>query len=192
MATLVLSIFCRWPEAGKAKTRLIPGFGAEGAAAIYHKLLAHTITVARVSGLPFELRVTGAPPARFRREWGDDLTVIEQGDGDLSAKLRRVSLPAIIIGSDCPALDVSILQDARDALADSAAVIGPARDGGYYLLGLRERADYVFEGISWSTAAVFDETMARFAAKGITPIVLTELGDVDVPGDLDEWPDFLP
>lgn len=192
MAEPLISIFARWPEPGKAKTRLIPAFGAVGAAAIYTKLLSHTLDVARASLIPFELRVTGAEPGAFRAAFGKDLNIADQGDGDLTAKLGRVPAPAIVIGSDCPGLTPAILHAARDALVTAAAVIGRASDGGYYLLGYREEAAFAFEGMKWSTDGVFAETLRRFGAQGITPAMLPELGDVDTPEDLPDWPDFLP
>ena len=83
MQTPQVAIFARWPEPGKAKTRLIPRLGAEGAAALYRKLLEMTVGEARTSGLPFHLRVTGSDPQRFRYWLGEDLDVRDQGDGDL-------------------------------------------------------------------------------------------------------------
>lgn len=192
MTSLLISIFCRWPTPGEAKTRLIPDFGAEGAAAIYTKLLAHTVEVVRASGVPFELRVSGAEPALFRRALGDDLQVVEQGDGDLSAKLSRVPAPAILIGSDCPGLTPEVLRAARDTLLTDPMVIGPASDGGYYLLGYNNPADFAFTDMAWSTPAVFEETLRRFIAQGIRPAVLPELSDVDTAADLEHWPEFLP
>lgn len=192
MAEPLISIFARWPEPGKAKTRLIPAFGADGAAAVYTKLLAHTVEVARASGVPFELRVTGAAPDDFRAVLGDDLQIAEQGDGDLTAKLSRVPAPAIVIGSDCPGLTPAILRAARDTLEAGPMVIGPASDGGYYLLGYRDDAGFAFRDMEWSTPGVFEETLRRFTARGIRPAVLAELGDVDTAADLADWPEFLP
>jgi len=188
----LVRIFCRWPEPGKAKTRLIPDFGPDGAAAIYTKLLAHTVEVARASGVPFELRVTGAPIDRFKAGLGEDLRVLEQGDGDLTEKLSRVPAPAIVIGSDCPGLTPEVLRAARDTLQNDPMVIGPASDGGYYLLGYSEPAEFAFTDMEWSTETVFGETIKRFAAKGIRPAVLPELSDVDTAADLANWPQFLP
>lgn len=192
MSEIRLHIFCRWPEPGKAKTRLIPGFGAEGAAAIYAKLLAHTVEVARASGIPFELRVTGAAPETFKASLGEDLSVVEQGDGDLTDKLSRVSAPAIVIGSDCPGLTPQHLWAAHDTLATEDMVIGPASDGGYYLLGFNRDARFAFEDMPWSTDKVFEETLKRFVAQGIRPAVLPEMSDIDTAADLEDWPDFLP
>ncbi|MXP31447.1 TIGR04282 family arsenosugar biosynthesis glycosyltransferase [Parerythrobacter jejuensis] len=192
MTTAKISIFCRWPEPGKAKTRLIPGFGPEGAAAIYTKLLSHTVEVVRATGIPFELRVTGADPELFRKSLGKDLDIVEQGDGDLTDKLARVPAPAIVIGSDCPGLSPEILWAANDTLASEEMVIGPASDGGYYLLGFTTDARFAFEDMPWSTDKVFEETVSRFVKRGIRPAVLPELSDIDTAADLADWPDFLP
>lgn len=192
MTTSLISIFCRWPTPGEAKTRLIPDFGAEGAAAIYTKLLAHTVAVARASGIAFELRVSGAPPERFREVLGQDLHVVDQGGGDLTDRLSRVPAPAIVIGSDCPGLTPAVLIAARDTLLANPVVIGPASDGGYYLLGYNDPADFAFTDMEWSTGSVFAETLKRFVAQGIRPVVLPELSDVDTAADLEAWPEFLP
>lgn len=192
MAEPLLSIFARWPRPGEVKTRLIPHFGAEGAARIYTRLLAHTIAVARESGVPFELRVTGCDPALFRSAFGDDLEVVPQGDGDLTARLSAVPAPAMVIGSDCPGLTPAILRAAAETLATGPMIIGPASDGGYYLLGYNADAAFAFVDMPWSTEAVFGETLRRFALRGIRPAVLPELSDVDTPEDLEQWPDFLP
>jgi len=188
----MISIFARWPEPGKAKTRLIPAFGAEGAAAIYSKLLAHTLAVARASGMPFELRITGAPPDVFRAAFGKDLKLVDQGEGNLTDRLCRVPAPAIIIGSDAPGLTPELLHSAHDMLAAGKMVIGPAADGGYFLLGYRAPSSFAFEGMEWSTRTVFEETLRRFAARGIAPAILPELTDVDTAQDLANWPQFLP
>lgn len=188
----LLSIFARWPEPGAVKTRLVPHFGAENAALVYARLLAHTVAVVQASGIPFELRTTGADAAAFRDLLGEDLRVADQGDGDLGARLARVAPPAIVIGSDCPALTPQILWAAHDALATEPVVIGPARDGGYYLLGFKEDASFAFEDIAWSTPTVFEETVNRFTGRGYQLAVLPELDDIDAPDDLEDWPEFLP
>lgn len=187
-----LSIFARWPEPGQAKTRLIPALGAEGAALVYARLLAHTVAVARASGIPFELRATGGDAAAFRNLLGAEIDVADQGGGDLGARLARVPPPAIVIGSDCPALTPALLWAAHDALATEPVVIGPASDGGYYLLGYTADAGFAFTDMEWSTSGVFEETVARFAARGHRVAVLPELADIDAPQDLDDWPEFLP
>ena len=191
MTKPTLHIFARWPEPGKAKTRLISALGADGAAKVYRKLLEHTVCVARESGLPIELRVFGGEAEQFREWLGADLEIIDQGDGDLGAKLARATAPGIVIGSDAPGLTADLLQRAAKALENIPAVIGPADDGGYYLLGFREPAPFAFGDMEWSTETVFAETMERFASRGITPEVLPELTDVDTAEDLAKFPDLM-
>ncbi len=187
-----LTIFARWPEAGRAKTRLIPALGAEGAAALYRRLLEHTVREARSSGLPIELRVTGGEPARFHEWLGGDLAVTDQGEGDLGARMARVPAPAILIGSDCPACDAAMLRRAATALERAPAVVGPASDGGYYLLGMARPMPFLFHDMAWSTEQVLSETLRRFALQGIAPAMLPELGDIDTPADLARYPEFAP
>ena len=191
MQTPRLAIFARWPEPGKAKTRLIPRLGADGAAALYRNLLEMTVGEARASGLPFHLRVTGGDPERFVDWLGGDLDVRDQGDGDLGEKLARVPTPGMMIGSDCPGVKAALLREAADALSTREAVIGPADDGGYWLLGLREARPDLFTDMAWSTDAVFPETMRRLEAHGIAPHLLPELTDIDTGEDLDAWPGLL-
>lgn len=185
-------IFARWPEAGKVKTRLAGVFGNDGAASIYRRLLDHTLAAARESGLPIELRVTGESQTAFEKAFGPGLTVSEQGEGDLGDRLARVEPPALVIGSDLPALSPELLRAAAKALASSEVVIGPARDGGYWLIGLRRATPWLFTDMAWSTPAVLPETLARLGAREIVPCLLPELADMDEPADLDHWPEFLP
>ncbi len=187
-----LAIFARYPEAGKAKTRLIPALGDEGAALVYRRLLERTVTAARQSGLAFELRVTGAAPALFRQWLGDDIEAVEQGGGDLGERLTRAAAPGMVIGSDAPGLTPALLRSAAGALENAPAVIGPARDGGYYLLGFNAPVPFAFSDMEWSTPAVFEETMRRLESHGITPAILPTLADIDTIDDLAEWPELLP
>lgn len=187
-----LIIFARYPEPGKAKTRLIPALGAEGAAEVYRRLLIHTVTVARDSGLGVELRVTGAPPDAFAELLGRGLTISDQGEGDLGARLARVSPPALVIGSDAPGLTAQHLRDASDRLADHDVVIGPAHDGGYYLIGFRIPIRFAFAEMPWSTPGLMAKTKERLAGRKIEPAMLPALGDVDTAEDLSQWPQFRP
>ena len=185
-----LSIFARLPVPGKVKTRLIPALGADGAAKLYARLLAQTVAVARESGLDFELRVTGGEIAAFHELFGADLRVVDQGEGDLGAKMGRVGAPALLIGSDCPGVTAPLLQAAAGALEDRRVVLGPANDGGYYLIGFSEPVPFLFDDMEWSTPGVLGETLARLAARGIGPAILPELADIDTPEDLAQWPEL--
>ena len=175
-------MFTRWPEAGKAKTRLIPALGAAGAADLHRRLTERTVATVRAAGLRLEVRSTGADPARFRDWLGAETCVIDQGEGDLGARLARAAaaVPVLLLGADIPGLEAAHLRDAAAALAVAPAVIGPAEDGGYWLLGLSVPAPQLFDSIAWGTDSVFAETVARLSA----PVVLAMLADLDRPEDL--------
>ncbi len=184
--------FARFPVAGMCKTRLIPAVGAEGAATIHTKLVESCIAAMRGSGLTTELHVTGADLSAFRDWLGEDIRFIDQGEGDLGDRLARAAAPypVIFIGSDAPDLHEGRLIAAAKALASAPAVIGPAEDGGYYLLGLNAPAPWLFNDMDWGTETVFEETMRRFSAHGIAPTVLETLADLDRPEDLARWPEL--
>jgi rSAM/selenodomain-associated transferase 1 len=181
-----VSLFARWPEPGKAKTRLIPALGPHGAADLHRRLTERTVATVRASGLACEIRSTGAPPADFARWLGEGLTITDQGEGDLGERLARAAetLPVLLIGCDAPDLTPALLREAAAALATAPAVIGPAEDGGYWLLGLAAPAPQLFRGIAWGTDTVFSSTISRLAPN--TPR-LAPLADLDRPEDLRRW-----
>jgi rSAM/selenodomain-associated transferase 1 len=182
-----VALFTRWPEPGKAKTRLIPALGADGAAALHKRLTERAVATVRASGLALEVRSTGAEPRAFRDWLGQDVSVVDQGDGDLGARLARAAAvtPVLLLGADVPDVTAALLQDAAAALAQTPLVIGPAEDGGYWLLGLAAPQPQLFEGIAWGTETVFAETLARAPAP---PQRLPVLADLDRPEDLPRWP----
>lgn len=193
MAAPRLVMLTRYPEPGAAKTRLIGALGAAGAADLHRRLAERTAAAMRASGLPGEIRGTGAPPEAFRRWLGDGFVHADQGDGDLGARMRRAAdpAPAILIGADCPEIDAARLRRAAAALDEAPVVIGPAEDGGYWLIGLARPAGFLFDGMAWGTAQVLSETLARLAARGISPALLETLADCDRPEDLARWPDLV-
>jgi len=175
-------IFAKQPVAGKVKTRLIPALGAEGAARLAAEMLDRTLAEARATGLEVELR--GDPdPTNW---YAGDVALAAQGEGDLGARLDRASVhpPLLLIGTDCPDLDRRRLRAAAKSLATHDAVIHPAADGGYVLLGLARFDPSIFAGIAWSTASVAAETIARIEALGWSLDVRETLADVDEPADL--------
>lgn len=184
-------LFTRWPEPGRAKTRLIPAIGAERAAALHRRLTERTLAAVRRSGLPFELRVTGAPPAAFQH-WLGPVMIVDQGGGDLGQRLDRAGppYPTLFIGADAPDLSAKLLLEAAEALRSYSAVIGPAEDGGYWLIGLGRPVEGVFSGIDWSTERVFPQTLDRLRAALIEPALLPQLSDCDLPEDLARWPEL--
>ncbi|GGE20292.1 hypothetical protein GCM10011529_28670 [Polymorphobacter glacialis] len=180
-------MFTRWPEPGRAKTRLIPALGADGAAALHRRLTERAVAACCASGLKVEVWVTGAPLADFAAWLGEHLLLVEQGDGDLGARLARAAAtaPVVLVGADIPDLTAGHLRRAAAALADAPVVIGPAEDGGYWLLGLAAPMPPLFEGVAWGTSTVFADTVAKLA---VPPVTLETLADLDRPDDLAKWP----
>src|ERR1051325_709601 len=143
-----LILFTRYPTPGKVKTRLIPALGAERAAGLHRRLILRTLRTARKVceslNTELEVRFDGGTEGQMRHWLGDQGTFAQQREGDLGARManafeesfRQGSPATIIIGSDCPALNPGILEKAFNSLLSSAVVMGPANDGGYYLIGL--------------------------------------------------------
>jgi rSAM/selenodomain-associated transferase 1 len=184
-------LFTRFPEPGRAKTRLIPALGAAGAAELHRRLTERTLEQVRATALPFEVRTTGRPPQEFVGWLGTD-AVVDQGEGDLGERLQRAGppYPCIFIGADAPDLIAADLHDAVRALASHDAVIGPAEDGGYWLLGLARPLDALFADMEWGTDRVLPATLARLGAAGMSTARLRVLADLDRPEDLQRWPEL--
>jgi len=194
-----LILFTRYPEPGRTKTRLIPALGAEGAAALHRRMTEHTLGRIRsflaMQPVSFQVRYEGAEEERMRRWLGDDPLMSEQGEGDLGRRMelafsesfqdgmRRV----VVIGTDCPGIRPSHLTRAFRSLEHKDAVIGPANDGGYYLIGLRQPAPELFQGIPWGTEEVLKRTLDVARARGIRVEFLDHLDDVDRPQDIPVW-----
>ncbi len=189
-----LVLFTRFPEPGRAKTRLIPALGPQGAADLHRRLAERTLATLRAAGLPLEVRVTGAPPAAFRAWLGQGTRVVRQGEGDLGARMARAlrPAPAILVGSDLPLLQPGHIAAAAAALAGGEVALGPAEDGGYYLVGLPAAAPFLFTGMAWSTDGVLAETCRRLEARRVAYRLLATLPDLDRPEDLPRFAWLLP
>lgn len=183
-------LFTRFPTPGEAKTRLIPALGAAGAAHVHQHLTDRTMARLREAAASIEIHYTGADEAAFGAWLGSDLRFVAQPEGDLTARLLAALDPAPVIffGADTPDLEVHHVEAAIEALQTSEVVIGPAEDGGYYLIGVAKPYAFLFTDMAWSSAAVFPETCARLAARGITPAILETLSDCDTPEDVVRWP----
>ena len=194
-----LIIFTRFPEPGKTKRRLIPALGPDGAARVQREMTAHTLRwageLARGDGLCAEVFFEGGNERLMRTCFGSELSYRSQGRGDLGQRMARAFADAFgagigraaIIGSDCPGLTPELVRTAFDRLADHDVVLGPAVDGGYYLLALRGEVPQLFEGISWGTSEVLQQTLQAAARLGLSVGQLTPLADVDRPEDLEVW-----
>lgn len=191
-------IFAKAPVPGQVKTRLIPALGSVGAAHLARQMLMQTVAEAVAAGLGApELCADPPPEAKSWRSFiPEGVRLTRQGEGGLGDRLSRAATRVIsdgenilLIGTDCPGLTASHLRTAAAGLEASDAVIHPAKDGGYVLLGLRRYHPSLFESIPWSTNEVGRLTIDRIAALGWTVQVLETLADVDEPGDLRAAPD---
>ncbi len=194
-----LIIFTRYPVPGAAKTRLIPALGAEGAAELHRQMAEHTVAQSRVlqssEAVTVEVRFAGGSAAAMEAWLGGGLCYQLQGEGDLGDRLIRAFQSAfddgatsvVIIGTDCPELNAPLLQQAFKQLRHCDLVLGPAVDGGYYLIGLRFPISDLFQQIAWSTAIVLHQTVEIAERLGLAIAYLPTLSDVDYPEDLPIW-----
>lgn len=188
-------VFVRAPEAGRVKTRLAAEIGEPAALRVYRRLAEHAVAEARRVAPHAAVRIhfTPAESGGAVRGWlGEAAAYLPQSAGGLGERMRAAFGDAfaagftrvVIIGSDLPELSADLLRRAFRELGSAPAVIGPARDGGYYLLGLREMIESVFDELPWSTDAVFPATLARLRDAGASPVILPTLADVDTAADL--------
>lgn len=187
-------IFAKAPVPGRVKTRLIPALGEAGATRLAQRMLADTVAHAMAAGLATpELCATPHPDDP---SWAGHLPtgvrLSGQGSGDLGRRLAAAAKRVIdsgerilLIGADCPELDGKRLGQAAAQLDRHNAIIHPARDGGYVLLGLARTDPSIFDDIAWSTNAVAATTIARIKALGWSLFVGDTLRDIDEPADLE-------
>jgi rSAM/selenodomain-associated transferase 1 len=191
-----LLVFARYPQPGTAKTRLIPALGAQGAAAVHARLTESTLAVARAlqrdRGAAVTVCYAGATPAQMQAWLGAQVAYEAQSAGDLGERLRvafnrafaRGAQRAVAIGTDCPELGSGALAAAFERLRRQDVVLGPAADGGYYLIGLSGLAPELFAGIDWGTARVWQQTAATADRLGLARSQLAVRYDIDRPADL--------
>lgn len=191
---LTLIIFAKAPVAGYVKTRLIPLLGARGAAALQRQLIERTLSTAN-NACTGQMELHGAPDCRdvFLRACAEryGARLASQTDGDLghrmafafSSALSR-SRHVILVGTDCAVLTAQHLREAHRILqAGADAVIAPAEDGGYALIGLGRFDARLFVSIDWGTTAVMNQTEARLSELGWRWQALDMVWDVDRPDD---------
>lgn len=188
-------VFAKAPISGEVKTRLFPLMNAEAAATLHKELVLHTLRVAEESKAgSVELWCTPSVEHPFFIECAEKFKVElhQQTEGDLGRRmadafektLAKTSV-ALLMGTDCPSLTSEDLKEARKALEEGApVVISPVEDGGYVLIGLRQYEPTLFEGISWGTSSVLEETRERLRRLRWRWRELPERWDVDRPEDV--------
>lgn len=195
-----LIIFTRYPEVGKTKTRLIPALGEKGAAKLQQKLTEDTIQ--KLSQVPVKFRVyfSGGNEKLMKKWLGDNFSYYPQSEGNLGDRLIAALKETfseevekvVIIGIDCPDLDASLINQAFSELSDKDVVLGKAEDGGYYLIGLRDCISELFQGITWGTDQVLQQTVAIAEKLDLKISYLPMLNDIDTPQDLERLKEKSP
>jgi uncharacterized protein len=191
-----LVVFLRLPEKGKVKTRLAATLGEQAALEVYKNLIGITLDIAANSHIPAYLFYAGGLPAADERD--ARFSYHSQHEGDLGSRMSdalsfvlSLHKKALIIGSDCPNLTPEILQECCRALDETDIVLGPAGDGGYYLLGCSEIYPTLFSNIIWSTPSVLDETIDRIQEANLSYSLMERLTDIDTEEDWIRWKDTL-
>lgn len=191
MKPLVM-VFLKAPRPGTVKTRLGREIGTAGATRLYRRLAK-----AQLARLPagLDCEIHYAPHGAGREMWdwlGSRHTFRVQRGGNLGERLNhgfargfaRGFQPILAIGADCPGLDGDCLQRAAAALTRVDVVLGPASDGGYYLIGLRQPAPRLFDGIAWGGPTVLAATRSRIRKCGLSSLLLDTKDDID---ELADW-----
>lgn len=189
-------VFAKAPVAGQSKTRLIPLLGAQGAADAGAELTTNVLkAIAPLAdaSFGFDVWLWGASTHPVLQAWAEqfNLRLSVQSDGSLGQRMRHcltTSLEggaeqALLIGSDCPAMNTAYLRQASAALDRADLVLGPAQDGGYVLIGCKAVHGALFEQIEWGTDRVLAQTVAKARALELSVTLLETLWDVDRPED---------
>lgn len=190
-----VGVFVKSPRVGHVKTRLGESIGMRNAAEFYAVGLGWLFRRMHDSNLSFIIFFD--PPdheQRLRRMYrlDEDTTMVPQEGEDLGERMYNALCwmdehspgPPVIMGSDSPDLPTEWIKNAIDYLAEHRLVIGPARDGGYYLIGCRRPRRNLFEEIDWSTSGVLDQTLDKARSTGLSPRLLPEWQDIDTLEDL--------
>ncbi len=180
-----LIVFSRTPLLGKVKKRLARVLGPEKALAIHRKLLAHSLRVAKSSGFSYKVYYSEAPvvpvEGHHAVQRGTDLG--ERMLNCFIAELREAE-KVCLIGSDCYELTPAIIKQAFNALNNHDVVLGPAHDGGYYLIGLKKALPRLFTGIAWGGHKVLAATLDICTKHGLSYALLPTLNDIDLAEDV--------
>jgi len=186
-------IFLKYPELGRTKTRLAKTIGDKNALKVYEELLKHTNLITK--DLKADKYLFYDKVSENKMPWGDDAYFTAyQIEGDLGRRMQdafellfsKGYERVVIIGSDCYELNQTIIEDAFNALQNEDAIVGPAKDGGYYLLGLKKMIPELFTNMPWSTNEVFTKTIGVLKNLNVSYHIGPVLSDIDTVDDLPE------
>lgn len=183
----VVVVVCKAPERGRVKTRLAKDIGEERAYHVYSIMMA-TLFANLSTGCGYD--VCACVDGNVNLVQAGTVDPIQQHGDSLGERIVNAirdcrSYPVtIVIGSDTPNITAQIVQQAITSLDTADVVIGPAHDGGYYLIGMKQLHEGLFEGISWSTEEVLEQTQDRARSAGLSVALLPVMRDIDTLKDL--------
>ncbi|MBU3741143.1 MAG: glycosyltransferase [Candidatus Kapabacteria bacterium] len=188
--TEVLVVFAKAPFPGRVKTRLAASIGDEAACSWYRRCAEHVVSGVTAGSWHTQLWVDASDAVDAVGSWLRRQPLVQQGD-DLGKRMLHAithHAPArcVIVGTDAPDVNADTVRAAFDALDEHDVVLGPAYDGGYYLIGMRQPRAELFDGIAWSTDQVLTQTLTAATAAGASVHLLPPLRDIDTVEDL-QW-----
>lgn len=191
-----LIIFTRYPVPGKTKTRLIPTLGEVGAVKLQkemtEKIAGTAVRFRKINDVDIEIHYADGNEKKMRNWLDEDFIYKKQGGGDIGEKMNKSlkdvlnggAEKAVLIGTDCPVITVEILESAFDSLSKNDVVLGPAGDGGYYLVGMKKECLEIFQGINWGSSEVLNETISKLKKINLSLSLVEILDDIDRPEDV--------
>lgn len=199
----IILLFTRFPEPGKSKTRLIPQLGEVGAADLQRQMTTTILgtinTFSARENVVIEVHYSGGNVKKMRKWLGNELNFQQQHPGELGERMFTAICShlgrfnsIILMGSDCPGLDAAVLEEGFASLQHNEVIIGPAFDGGYYLIGVqgtmaRDNLHHLFSDVDWGTSNVLEQTLDRVRSLHLRYQLLKKLHDIDTPEDLQHF-----
>ena len=189
-------LFCRYPQLGKVKSRLAIKCGEHNALLFYKKMMDTILTNLAPLNESLQIHYTGCTQQQARKQWPYQKQLLPQVDGSLGTKLTEAlkasftqsAAPLVFIGSDCPFLEADLFEDVEKELKRADVVIGPAQDGGYYLIAMSAPHEILFQDIEWGSDKVCRQTMKIADENNLSVVLLEEKNDMDRWEDIpDEW-----
>lgn len=188
-----LLVFVKKPEAGRVKTRLRPQFSDQECALLYRAMVTDLVANIK-SGDAYQIIFFITPPEgeqHFRIWLGERFSYQPQGEGDLGERMHHALnwafctgyRKAVLIGTDIPGIDQTIIKMALTELDHADIVLGPCEDGGYYLIGMKRGYPRLFQGIRWSSSSVFTQTVEKISQLELKVSILEEKSDIDSYSD---------
>jgi len=190
-------VMTRYPEEGKVKTRLIEHLGEDGATHLHQKMAEHTISTLEplcdIQTADLWVFFSGGSAEKMQSWLGERFEYRPQQGDNLGSRMAHAFKHifaagynrAVMLGTDCPDIEGATVVKALNSLRSADVALGPAEDGGYYMIGINELHPDLFRNINWGSAKVLSQTVEIVKNLNLTPAYLPPLRDIDIPEDLE-------